>query len=262
MVIGFIGTGNMGSALARAAAADGVRILLANRTKEKAEKLAAETGGTVCTNNEIAERADYIFLGVKPQQYMQVTQPLKSIFESRKGNFTIVSMAAGINISRVRELCGNNCNVIRIMPNLPAQTGDGMILYCASGNTVNARELVDIMSKSGKWDEIPEQLIDAGSALSGCGPAFVYMFMDALSAGAQECGLPKEKADLYAAYTVKGAAALAIGNSMTPSQLCDAVCSPGGSTIEGVKSMQGNGFEHIVKDAVKASYKRTLELGK
>jgi pyrroline-5-carboxylate reductase len=261
--IGFIGAGNMGGALAKAAAAGGAKVLLADRDSDKAAALAAELGGKVCSNGEVVRKADYVFLAVKPQQYADVLGELTADFAAREGDFTVVSMAAGITTGRVRALIGGDCPVVRIMPNLPVSVGEGMVLYCTAGVDDGALDkLLQVMSCSGRWEPIDEQLIDAGSALSGCGPAFVYLFIDALKKGGVACGLSDEQAAVFAAQTVMGAAKLTIESGREPADLCRAVCSPAGSTIEGVNVLNGCSFADDVAAAIAASYKRTVELGK
>lgn len=261
--IGFIGAGNMGGALAKAAAVGGAEVLLADRDREKAAALAAEIGGSVCANDEVVRKAEYVFLAVKPQQYADVLGELKAAFAERAGGFTVVSMAAGITTGKVRDLIGADCPVVRIMPNLPVSVGEGMVLYCTAGVDCDALDsLLQVMSRSGRWEAIDESLIDAGSALSGCGPAFVYLFIDALKKGGAACGLSDEQAALLAAQTVLGAAKLTIQSGREPSDLCRAVCSPAGSTIEGVNVLNASPFADQVAAAIAASYKRTIELGK
>jgi pyrroline-5-carboxylate reductase len=150
------------------------------------------------------------------------------------------------------------------MPNTPVAYGEGMILYCASeevGDETLAK-FRDFMKYAGELDMIPERLIDAGSAVSGCGPAFVYMFIEALADGGVAAGLPREAAMKYAAETVKGAAVTVLRSGKHPGELKDAVCSPGGSTIEGVRALEQAGFRSAVMDAVIASYEKNKLLGK
>ena len=150
------------------------------------------------------------------------------------------------------------------MPNTPAQCGKGMMVY--SPNEKTPKEATDtfneIMAASGILDEIPEKLIDAASALSGCGPAFVYMFIEALADGGVECGLPRDKALAYAAMTVIGAAETVKATGIHPEALKDAVCSPGGSTIAGVHALEEGAFRASAINAVTSAYKKTLTLGK
>ena len=132
MTYGFIGTGNMGGALATAVAKRGMDIFLANRTPEKAETLAAKIGATVTDNLTIANTCDYIFLGVKPQMMAETLMPLQQTFATRSTPFVLVSMAAGLTISAIQKMAGGDYPVIRIMPNTACAVGAGMTLYCCS----------------------------------------------------------------------------------------------------------------------------------
>lgn len=264
-IYGFIGCGNMGGALANAASKKlgGGELLLANKTHAKAEKLAANIGGEAVTNAVIAKQADYIWLGVKPQMMADMLADIAPILAERTDRFVLVSMAAGLTIARIREMAGGVYPVIRIMPNTPAAIGQGMILYASDG--VTEEELaayLDVMSAAGRFDQLPEHLIDAGSAVSGCGPAFVYPFIEALADGGVLCGLPRAKAQEYAAQTLIGAAMLVLESGQHPGALKDAVCSPGGSTIAGVRKLEEGGFRATAMNAVIAACEKTKDLGK
>ena len=266
MTIGFIGTGNMGGALARAVAAAGTgsELLLANRTEAKAAALAEALGGAVSDNKTIAEKADYIFLGVKPQTLGEVLGEIGGLLSFRTDRFVLVSMAAGVTIRAVRQKCTRDCPVIRIMPNTPISVGEGVVLYALSEDVTDAEEamLLSLLGKAGRLSRLPESLIDAGSALAGCGPAFVDLFVEALSDGAVACGLPRREALEYAALMTAGAAKLILERKEHPAALKDAVCSPGGSTIAGVRALERGGFRAAAFEAVAAAYARTVELGK
>ena len=263
--IGFLGCGNMGGAIARAVckAADPQNVYLANRTAAKAEKLAAELGCNITINDEVAGRCDLIFLAVKPQMMEALLTPLKFTLAERPSRFVLCSMAAGLPISRIQELAGEDYPVIRIMPNTPASVGEGMIQYCSSHVTAEEEaEFCKLMAPAGRLDPVPETLIDAASCVSGCGPAWVYQFIEALADGGVACGLPRAKAQEYAAQMVLGSAKLVLESGKHPGELKDAVCSPGGSTIQGVRVLEEQGFRGAVMDAVLAAYNRTKEMGK
>ncbi len=261
--VGFIGCGNMGGALARAAAKSGYAPLLADLNGDIAERLANEIGGKVGTNETIAAECDYIFLAVKPQVMDGMLSSIADILANRK-NAVLISMAAGLDTFTLRKFAnGCDCPIIRIMPNTPAGIGEGVILYCNDGaSNAEIDTFCDILSKAGMLDSIPEHLIDAGSALSGCGPAFVFEFIEALADGAVDCGLPRDKALAYAINTVIGSAKLVEQSGEHPYALRDKVCSPGGSTIEGVRALADGKMSSAVMQAVIAAYKRTKELGK
>ena len=263
-VFGFIGVGNMGGALARAAAVklSGSSLLLANRSREKAEKLAAELGGTVSDNRSVAALADYIFLGVKPQMLPGVLAELSPVLAGRESPFVLVTMAAGTSIGKVQQLAGGAWPVIRIMPNTPVSIGKGMILY-APGDKVTQQQLdcfLELMEGAGRFARLEERLIDAGSSVSGCGPAFADLFIEALADGGVACGLPRSAAIELAAQMLLGSAALVLESGKHPGELKDAVCSPGGTTIQGVRALEKHGFRSAVMEAVIAAYEKNFDL--
>ena len=184
MKIGFIGTGNMGGALASAAAKSAqAELLLANRTPEKAQALAAAIGARVCDNAAAAGEADHLFLGVKPQMLDGVAQSLSAPIAASEGVF--VSMVAGVQLERLERTLGADKKIIRILPNTPCAVGQGVVLYCANARVTDddLAAFCALMADAGIVDPVPEQLIDAGCAITGCGPAFAYMFIEALAAG-------------------------------------------------------------------------------
>lgn len=258
--IGFIGAGNMGGALAAAVARTENSVFVCCAHKENAEALAAKIGATAMTVENIIDVCDLVFLGVKPQTLPDLAQGLKPLIEKRKDRICLVSMAAGVTCSRLSELFGD-CKIIRIMPNTPVSIGEGVILYCLTQSAAEYEDLLcDALSMAGTLHKIDEAIIDAATAVSGCGPAYVYMFIDALADGGVKCGLTREKAQLLAAQTLIGAAKLCIESDKQPSELRDEVCSPGGSTLRGVAALEQGDLNGIVISAVEAAYKRTREL--
>lgn len=263
---GFIGCGNMGGTLVRAVAKNvqGSEISVSDYDSAKTALLADECGVAVSDNKQIAKECEYIFLGVKPQMLSDMISGIKDILAQRIDKFVIVTMAAGISIESIENMCGREYPIIRIMPNTPASIGQGMILYCTNKDVTEAQTdtFLKAMSAAGVLDRLDEKLIDAASALSGCGPAFVYMFIEALADGAVECGLPRKNALLYAAQTVLGSAGLLLESGKHPGELKDAVCSPGGTTIAGVHALENGGFRANAMNAVTSAYIKTKELGK
>ncbi len=262
--IGFIGTGNMGSAVAKAAAKSGLTetILLSNRTRSKAENLAAELPGAVrSSNEEVARTAQLVVLGVKPQMMQLVLAPLEPIFRKREDRFVLVTMAAGLSCGRIQAMLNMDCPVIRMMPNTPSALGAGVVQYCGQGVTEDELDrFAALIAPAGLVDRVPEGLIDAASAVSGCGPAFAYLFLEALADGGVACGLPRDKAVAYAAQMLAGAAQMVLESGRHPGALKDAVCSPGGTTIQGVRTLEERGFRAAAMDAVIAAYETTLNL--
>ena len=262
--LGFIGVGNMGGALARAArkSVPGACIGLAGRTPEKIKILAEELGCRASGGVGVAKWADYVFLGVKPQMMPQLLTELKPELAERPDRFVLVTMAAGLSIARVQELAGGTYPVIRIMPNTPVAVGRGMILYTCGESVTGEEERIflEAMAGAGRFSRLPEGLMDAGSAVSGCGPAFADLFLEAMADGGVACGLPRAQAVELAAQMMLGSAKLALRSGQHPGALKDAVCSPGGATIQGVRALEAAGFRGAVMEAVIASYEKTLEL--
>ena len=269
----FIGVGNMGGALARAAvrAVGPDQVILANRTYEKAVALGKELGCDATGDNDTAvAMAEYIFLGVKPHMMAGLLESLAPVLAQRYRageDKVLVSMAAGLRIEDMRphlKKAGYVVPILRIMPNTCVAVGQGMTALCARAGVdeVHIREIENILSATGKVDRVPEELFDQFSALAGCGPAFVDLFIEALADGAVSTGLPRKQAVEYAARMVMGAAALVLESGKHPGQLKDEVCSPGGSTIAGVAELERGGLRASAINAVRAAYQRNGELGK
>ncbi|MBR5459709.1 MAG: pyrroline-5-carboxylate reductase [Clostridia bacterium] len=265
MKIGFIGVGNMGSAIMKAVltrvSSENVYISDANENRIKS---FSEKDGTVASDNQaIAECCDYIFLGVKPQMMADMLKAISPALKMRQGRFVLISMAAGLEIATLREMLGEAYPIIRIMPNLPVSVGEGMTLYDSVGveeNEINA--FLDFMGNTGKLVHLAEKLIDAGCSVSGCGPAFMCLMIEAMSDAGVKCGLTRMDAATLATQTMLGTAKLLSETETHPALLKDAVCSPGGSTIVGVEALENGAFRATVMDAVVSAYERNRELGK
>lgn len=260
MKYGFIGCGNMGGPIAEALSQATRDILLTDRSG-KAKAIAGRLDCVYGTGMEAAA-CDRVFLAVKPQTMEQALMPLRPILKERKP--LLITMAAGLPISRIQALAGTDLPVIRIMPNTPVAVGKGVILYCCN-DLVKPEILEDFLTDlrcAGRLEPLEEGLMDAAGVLSGCGPAYVYMFAEALADGAVACGIPRDKALAYAAATIAGAGEMLLTTGQHPEVLKDAVCSPGGSTIAGVKALEAHGFRGAVMDCVEAAYRRNRELGK
>ena len=261
MKYGFIGCGNMGGAIARALSKETTDIAVADRSG-KAKALAAELGISYSDNAAIAASCDRIFLAVKPHMMKDMLAPLQDVLSQRRP--LLITMAAGLEIKQIEEFAGVRLPIIRIMPNTPTAIGKGVIPYCCN-DLVDEAVLADWrkdMSHCGLLDALEERLIDAASALSGSGPAYMYMFLEALADGAVACGIPRAKAMEYAAMTMAGSAEMYLATKQHPGVLKDAVCSPGGSTIVGVQTLEQHGFRGAAMDCVIETYKRNKELGK
>ena len=266
MKYGFIGGGNMGGAMARAAiaAVGAERVLLVDRDEETTHILSSRIGAVPSDYEQIARECRLIFVGVKPYLVAQVLEQLRPALAQRKDAVAVVSIAAGVKIQDMSEVVGEGVPVIRMMQNTPVALGEGMMVYATSqaANEDDVQELKMAMSCAGRLDAIAEEKIDAATAVMGCGPAFAYQFVEALADGGVACGLTREQAQLYAAQMLAGAAQMVLQTGKHPGELKDAVCSPGGSTIEGVRSLEQAGFRSAVMDAVIASYEKNKLLGK
>lgn len=262
---GFIGCGNMGGTLAAVAAKSvgGACILTADHNAPKLAALERDYGCVPGTAAQVAAESRVIFLGVKPQVMDKAAAEIRPILRGRTDHFVVVSMAAGLTSESVSSLLGD-VPVIRIMPNTPAAVGEGVILYCAGvGVTSDDEELfLALMKPAGVCAKLAEEKIDMGCALTGCGPAFVCLLMEAMTDAGVRCGLPYALAKTFALQTFAGTAKLALETGKDPAALRAAVCSPAGSTIEGVAALEANGARNAMLEAVAAAYRRTVELGK
>ena len=265
MKIGFIGLGNMGASLAKSVlqAKTGDDILLANRSQAKVDAFIADFGGQASSNEEIFAEADVIFLAVKPAQISTLLAKYQDILEKRE-SLLLISMAAGIKLEKLASFLPSQHRLIRMMPNTPVSIGQGVISYALSSNcrAEDSELFCQLLTKAGLLVELGEGLIDAATGLAGCGPAFVYLFIEALADAGVQTGLPRETALQMAAQTVIGAGQLVLDTQEHPGVLKDKVCSPGGSTIAGVASLEAHAFRGTVMEAVKKAYKRTKKLGK
>ena len=261
MKYGFIGCGNMGGAIARALSKSTTDILITDRSG-RANALAAELNIGYSDVADIAASCDRIFLGVKPHMMKGVLAPLKKVLSQRKP--LLITMAAGLEIQQIEAFAGTRLPVIRIMPNTPTAIGKGVIQYCCNDLVQEAdlQDWLNDMRFCGMVDPLDESLIDAASAISGSGPAYMYVFLEALVDGAVACGVPRAKAYEYAAMTMIGSAEMYLATKTHPGALKDAVCSPCGSTIAGLRAMEEGGFRSAAMEGVIATYNRNKELGK
>ncbi|MBW2148136.1 MAG: pyrroline-5-carboxylate reductase [Deltaproteobacteria bacterium] len=263
--IAIIGAGNMGSALIRALIARNEiqkeQIMAADAKHEKLEKLKAECGVQIARENgEAVSPADVVILAVKPQDMGEVLDEIAMVMDRTK---LVVSIAAGVSTRRIEEHLPQGVRVIRVMPNTPALVGQGIAALCAGSHATGedmaaARRIFDAVGKS---CVLSEDLIDAVTGLSGSGPAYVFMFIEALCDAGVLVGLPRDAALMLSVQTVLGAAHLMTEMNMHPAQLREMVTSPGGTTIAGLRKMEEWGFRAAVLNAVEAATARSRELG-
>ena len=262
LTVSVIGCGAMGGAVIRALCKkiDPQSVKVSAKHFEHAEAIAAETKCVAAkTNAEAVQKSDYVFIAVKPAFVISV---LEEISSSLKADATVVSMAAGVPLEALSRTCGKPS--LRIMPNMPLSVGEGMTALAASRDVSEERvaAICALLEASGKVERVDEKLMDCVTAVSGSGPAYAFVFIEALADAAVRCGMPREAAYVYAAQTVKGAAAAVLAGGKNPASLKDAVCSPGGTTIEGIAALEKGGFRSAVFDAVKAAYEKSAAMSK
>jgi pyrroline-5-carboxylate reductase len=259
--IACIGSGNMGLALMKGAArvVGGKNIIFTDHTPAKAEAAARETGGTALLSNADAVReAEIVFFAVKPAGIAALIEETAPYFSGGKA---VVSMAAGVSLGALHSgfaACGQKAPpLIRIMPNTPSLIGKGVIALAASPDVPpeTGKTIRTLLSGAGFVDIVDEKYLDAITALSGSGPAFACLFLEALADGGVFAGLPRDKALRYAALTVEGAAALVLQTGKHPGVLKDEVASPGGTTIRGIAALEAHAFRGAVISAVQAAFK-------
>ena len=262
---GFIGTGVMGNALLAAAVQTipPAHIIVTDISREKYEAAAARFGCAVCaSDSELAQKSDIIVLAVKPAQ---IPSTIEHIAPELTGKI-LVSIAAGVplaSLARYTLGCGVVA-IIRIMPNLPATIGEGMLalssldLPCSQHAVALVKEA---LKAAGVIEEVDESLMDCVTGISGSGPAYACMFIEALADAAVLLGMPRKQAYLYAAQTLKGAASLALQPDTHPAALKDAVCSPAGTTIEAVRVLEAKGFRSAVIEAAIAAAEKSSQIG-
>ena len=262
--IGFIGAGQMATALAqgfvRANILPAAKLSASDAVAAASEKLAKDLPGLkVDGNAQVAEASDVIILAVKPQVMPAVYKDLAG----RLADKLVISIAAGISLEK---LCAGfkTERVVRVMPNTPCLVGQGASAFAlAGGATAADGELVKkLLSAVGIAHQVDEKLLDAVTGLSGSGPAYVYLMIEALSDGGVKAGLPRALATSLAAQTVLGAAAMVLARGEHPAVLKDAVASPGGTTIAGLAALEDRGLRGALIAAVEAATKRSAELGK
>ena len=250
--IGFIGMGNMGSAilngLLRVYKPEDLLFTAAH--KEKMEAVTAKTGvAHAASNAECVKQSEYVILAVKPQYFETVFEEIRPVL---KEDQIVISLAPGQTIASLTERLGGKVRVVRTMPNTPALLGEGMtgMAYEESNYSEEEKAVLRGIFEACGLEVVDERMMDAVGCVSGCSPAYVYMFIEALADGAVKYGLPRAKAYQMAAQTVLGSAKMVLETGMHPGELKDMVCSPAGSTIEGVRILEQNGFRSAVFEAL------------
>jgi pyrroline-5-carboxylate reductase len=265
LTIGFLGAGKMATALARGFIASGViapKQLIASDVSDTARRsFAKETGATTTASNlEVAQFAHVLLLAVKPDQVDAV------LGEIRKGvtkKHLLISIAAGVPLSKLQGLLGTDARLIRVMPNTPALVGQSATAFALGKSALpgDGELAMKLFSAVGIAFQLKETLLDAVTGLSGSGPAYVYLFIEALSDGGVAAGLPRDVASKLAAKTVLGSAKMVLETGQHPGALKDMVTSPGGTTIEGLHELEKGKLRGTVMSAVRAATEKSRKLG-
>lgn len=265
--IGFLGAGRMATALARAWTQSG-RILAHNILASDPLPVARdafhlETGCPATADNRaVAQHADTLVLAVKPQTMTAVLTEVGDIVHECRP--LVVSIAAGVTLAQLSEALGAQTRLVRVMPNTPCLVGASASGFTpgehASPNDIDSVQM--LLDEVGRAFRVPESLLDAVTGLSGSGPAFVYLMIEALSDGGVRVGLPRDIATALAAQTVLGAAKMVLETNQHPGALKDAVASPGGTTIAGLHELERAGVRGALMNAVEAATRRATELGR
>lgn len=267
-----IGLGMMGGALMRAVVktVGGKNLTVSEPFISKAQEFAQEQGCNVATSNsKAAAAAQVVFLAVKPNMIQQVVQEIAPQLEGK----IVVSMAAGLKLATIQQmyesakegtpLKASSVQWARIMPNLPAVVAEGMVALCGTEKT-SSQSLATVeklLAAAGRIEIVEEKLMDAVTAISGSGPAYGFIFIEALADAAVKLGMSRQQAYVYAAQTLKGAATMQLETGRHPADLKDGVCSPAGTTIAAVEALEQEGFRSAIMAAATAAYKRSVELG-
>ncbi|GAB4415253.1 MAG: pyrroline-5-carboxylate reductase [Thermodesulfovibrionales bacterium] len=258
-MIGFIGGGNMAEALIKGMTAHGMKDIIVSEPREDRREYLQQTYGvkTTGSNKDAASSCDIIILAVKPQNMAAVLDEIANLITEEK---TVVSIAAGITLSYLQSRLKTK-RLIRVMPNTPALVQEGMSVMslCECFSDRDIATVREILMSIGRVLTLPEKYMDAVTALSGSGPAFIALFIEAMIAAGEKMGLSRDNASGLAIQTLIGTAKL-LDTGISPERLREMVTSPGGTTEAGLKVFDEKGLKNIVSDALKAAMRRAEEL--
>ncbi len=265
MKIGFVGAGNMAEALMKGIISAGMALaddITASDVMPERRDFIAKTIGVGVTgdNIEVVRSSDIIVLAVKPNHVGPVLEELKPYLSS---DHLLISIAAGVKIDVMERHLNWGVRVVRVMPNQPCLVGASASAFALgrSARKEDKETVQRVLESVGVAFALDEKLLDAVTGLSGSGPAYVYMFIEALADGGVLAGLPRDVATILAAQTVLGSAKTVLETRKHPAELKDMVASPGGTTIEGIRTLEESGFRGAIMDAIEAGAKKSAELG-
>jgi pyrroline-5-carboxylate reductase len=259
--IGFLGAGKMATALAQGWLQSG-SICASDPIQAARDHFTKQTGiKAVSDNASVVAQSDLIVLAVKPQNMAELLLEIQSCI---KPQHLLISIAAGITIKQIGDALGSDRRIIRVMPNTPCLVAASASAFAASqqATAADVQLTQDLLNRVGRSVQVPEKLLDAVTGLSGSGPAFVAVIIEALSDGGVRMGLPRDLATMLAAQTLLGSAKLLLETGLHPGQMKDMVASPAGTTIAGLHALEQGGLRAALMDAVEAATRRAIELGK
>lgn len=261
MKIGFIGCGNMATAMIsgilESGAAAPSEVMASARSASTRNKITGELKILLGeTNARVAEFAEVLFLAVKPQYYEEVIGEIRDKVSTET---IVVTIAPGKTLEWLREQFGRELKIVRTMPNTPAMVKEGMMGLCRNGNVMDEEleKVCALCGSFGKTEIVPEHLLDVVTSVSGSAPAYVFMFIEAMADGAVADGMPRAQAYKFAAQAVLGSAKMVLETGRHPGELKDMVCSPGGTTMEAVRVLEEKGLRSAVIEAMKACVKKS-----
>ena len=264
MKLGFIGCGNMATAIIKGIISNGIvdanEIIASCKTEVSREKARQSLGIQMAENNrEVVEKSEVFVLAVKPQFFEEVIAEIKDIV---RDNQMVITLAPGKTLSWLEAQFGKPLKIIRTMPNTPAMVQEGMTAACPNSyvSKDDMKYVTRILEGCGAVEVVPERLIDAVVAVSGSSPAYVYMFIEAMADAAVAEGMPRKQAYTFAAKAVMGSAKMVLETGKHPGELKDMVCSPGGTTIEAVKVLEETGFRGSVMQAMEVCAEKSRNM--
>lgn len=264
MKIGFIGAGNMGGAILRGLLRKNVLetsdIFVTDKCLDICESFAQKGVQVMPTNTSLAEAVDCILLAVKPVYASGVLSEIQEYLKEK----LVISIVAGWNYDMLERALPESAHFVRVMPNTPLAVGEGMSLISLK-NRCTKEEFAfakSVFAAAGRIEEVEDHVFVAATSINGCGPAFVYQFIEALADGGVRYGVPRALAYELAAQTLIGASKMVLETGEHPGKLKDAVCSPGGTTIEGIYALEKGGMRAAVMDALGATIEKTNKLSK
>lgn len=263
--LGIIGAGNMGKAILSGVLAKGVfkkeNVFVFDPYKEGLKKVEEDFGVNITDDpKEVVKNADAVLIAVKPHLFKGAMEPIKGDFDGK----VLISIVAATSIADIESVVGDGVKIVRTMPNTPALVGEGMSAVCKNRKVTDEEldEVLKIYGAFGKAEVVEENMFDVVTGLSGSGPAYCFMFLEALADAAVAKGMPRAKAYKFAGQLLLGSAKMMLDTGKHPGELKDMVCSPGGTTIAAVEALEATGFRAAAMAAVKAATEKSIAMGK